>query len=237
MPGNHRAESAPRGARRIWMLAIPVVIVLVAVAVLVSSKLNGNGKPAPTPASSPTSYSTPTTAAPSTSPTATPTASQTKRPAKPKPAAVAEDSPRRLRIGSLVDTRFGNALSTTTGRLIPGTPGEVQRVASRGTPGSPGTDTVVIIGAATTTGRGSFDDLGKVAVGSPAELDTYAGTLTYTIRNKSLVSPDAVLGLPRVSAHTPGRLVLVVAHYDGGNRIGKDLVVIAQLTKAVPIRP
>jgi hypothetical protein len=234
MPGNHRAESAARGPRRVWLLAIPLVIVLVAVALLVSTALHG-GDHAPKAPTTPSV--TPTTTTPGASPTATPTASHTKRAVQPKPAAVAADPPHRLLAGSVVDTGFGNALTTTSGRLIPDAPGEVQRVASRGMPGSPGTDTVVIIGAATTTGRGSFDDLGKVTVGGTVELDTYAGTLTYTVRAKPLVSPDAVLTLPQVQAHRPGRLVLVVAHYDNGNRIGKDLVVIAQLTKAVPIRP
>lgn len=245
MPGNHRAQSRAPGGERVWLWAIPIVVVVVVAAFLIPHLLGGGdngqqpGKTA-TPAQNLSPSATPS-GTPSTTqePTATSSATAPTTPA-PTPNPVAAAPPRRLVVGNLVDAGFANALQTRSGRLIPTTADQLQRLSSRGVPGSPGDDTVVVVGAASSTSTASttaFDNLGSVRIGATVEVETYAGTLTYTVSSRTRHNPDTVLDMPSVRAHHRGRLVLVVAHYTNGDRTGDDLVVVAQLTKAVSERP
>lgn len=242
MPGTHRAQSPEPGGGRVWLWAIPIVVVVVAAAFLVPHLLGGgdNGKQpgkTATPAQSPSPSATPSGTPSSTQqPTASASTTASATP-DPTPNPVAAAPPRRLVVGNLVDAGFANALQTSSGRLIPTTADQLQRLATRGVPGSPGDDTVVVVGAASNTSTAVFDKLGSVRIGATVEVETYAGTLTYTVSSRTSQDPDTVLDLPDIRVHHRGRLVLVVAHYANGDRAGDDLVVVAQLTKAVSERP
>lgn len=242
MPGTHRAQSPATEGGRVWLWAIPIVVVVVAAVFLIPDLIGGsdNGQQSAntaTPAQTPSPSATPSTTPSGTpSPTLQPTTTaSTTSDRTPKPVAAAP--PRRLVVGNLVDAGFTSALQTSSGRLIPTTADELQRLASRGVPGSPGDDTVVVVGAASSTSAAVFDELGSVRIGATVEVETYAGTLTYTIGSRISHNPDTVLDMPGVRAHHRGRLVLVVAHYANGDRTGNDLILVAQLTKAVSERP
>jgi hypothetical protein len=164
---------------------------------------------------------TPTTTTPEATPTATAT---TKAPALTR---VAPDAPRRLVAGGLIDTGFDSAV---TG-IDASSDNEVARWESRGSPGSPGTDTVYVIGR---VGEDrAFAALPRLAVGAKVTIRTDRGTLTYTVRGTSLQEHAGLEDDAAFIARKPGRLVLVGIRYDAsGDRLGRDLVVVAQLTAA-----
>lgn len=164
---------------------------------------------------------TPTTTTPKATPTVTAT---TKAPALTR---VAPDAPRRLVAGTLIDTGFDNAV---TG-IDASSDSEVARWESRGSPGSPGTDTVYVIGR---VGEDrAFAALPRLAVGAKVTIRTDRGTLTYTVRSTSLEKHSGLEQEATFTARKPGRLVLVGIRYDAsGDRLGRDLVVVAQLTAA-----
>jgi len=240
MSSSHRAKGRARGLGP-WFVGVAVIVV-VAVGAVLALVLDGSGDK--TPARTTATPTTSPTAAPSPAPTATPTAPASpsssapphKRPhkkAKPRIAAIAASPPHEITIGSVVaNAGFGDALSASNGALFPAGPTDLQRLSTRGTPGSPGTDTVVLVGAANDHGTGVLDDLDQVRTGEKVVLTTQTGVLTYRITELLHAAPSAVLGLSQVSAKVPGRLVIDRADYVNHNRTGSDLVVVAQLVKA-----
>lgn len=158
-------------------------------------------------------------------PTATPTAPATTK--APTLTRVAPDAPRRLVAGTLIDTGFD---SSVTG-IDASSDSEVARWESRGSPGSPGTDTVYVIGR---VGEDrAFAALPRLGVGAKVTIRTDQGTLTYTVRSTSLEQHAGLEDDAAFTARKPGRLVLVGIRYDdSGDRLGRDLVVVAQLTAA-----
>lgn len=158
-------------------------------------------------------------------PSATPPpAATTKAPALTR---VTPDAPRRLVAGNLIDTGFDNAVTGVEAS----SDSEVARWEPRGSPGSPGTDTVYVIGR---VGQDrSFAGLPRLAVGAKVTIRTDEGVLTYTVRSTSLRERTGLEDDTAFTAREPGRLVLVGNRYDAaGDRLDRDLVVIAQLTAA-----
>lgn len=233
---NHRADGPARGMRG-WLLGALLVVLVVVAAVVIGVRVLGGGSSAGggTPSAAPSSGTTPSPSATTTPPASastTPSATPSSKPSsKPHLPSVAPSAPDHLTIGSLVDAGFADAVTVTGSRLIPPVEGQVSRLGDRGLPGSPGTDTVVLVGADTGTG-GAFDHLDGVKVGATIELRSHTGTLTYTLRSRTSVAPDKVLGLDAVKAKATDRLVIDVAHYQAGNRVGDDLVLVAVLTAA-----
>jgi hypothetical protein len=161
----------------------------------------------------------PTPAAPSGTPSATP----------PRLAGVPTDAPRRIVAGNLIDSGFDNAVTT----IVPATTGEVARWAPRGSPGSPGTDTVYVIGKVLAGGGSAFADLPRLKAGSKVTIRTDSGALTYTVSASTSKRESTLAADPLFTEHVAGRLVLVGIRYDAsGNRLGQAVVVTAQLTGA-----
>ena len=166
--------------------------------------------PAPTPSSS--------TAAPTPSPT----------PAPVRLTKVAVDAPRRLVADSLLDTGFDSAVTT----LEPSSTSEVARWESRGSPGSPGSDTVFIVGKVDGSSS-AFEKLPRVRPGTKVSIRTDSGTLTYTVTAVTLKSESGLVRDAVVTQRAPGRLVLVGIRYSAaGVRQPQALVVTARLSGA-----
>jgi len=220
-----------------WLAGAAVVVIIVSVVLSYTVEHTGDEKPGTTtPSVTPSATALPS-ASPTPSSSPSPHKSPSKKPPRKKPTitAVPSSPPHELSIGSVVENAgFGNALTDTNGTLFPDGPSDLQRLETRGTPGSPGDDTVVVVGAANDHGTGVLDELDQVRTGETIVLTTQTGTLTYRITEIVHADPSRVLDLPQVSAHVPGRLVIDRADYVNHNRSGQDLVLIAQLTKAQP---
>lgn len=227
---------------RAIILAVLAVVAIAAVGYLVLGLLTGSSDHDTGGANS----------APITSPTASPTASASVRPsapATPSPSAprttaaptitkVPASPPHALSIGTTIsDAPFGSAVAPVSGRLIPDAPEQLQRLSDRGIPGSPGTDTVVLVGASSTSGRGALDGIDDVRTGAQIVLETQNARLTYKITSATDVDADQVLTLPAVTEKHTDRLVIDCAHYDDAHRVGSDRVLVATLVKAESMRP
>jgi hypothetical protein len=171
---------------------------------------------------------------PRPSPAATASASATSAVPSPTPSVtplprVAPDAPRRLVAGSLIDTGFDSAVT----RLEAASSSEVARLETRGSPGSPGTDTVVVVGEVLTGRDSAFAALPRLRVGGTVSIRTDRGTMTYTVR-AAVLQPRATLAANAViTDKMPGRLVLVGLRYAAsGTRLDDALVVTAELTGA-----
>lgn len=230
MAGSHRAQHSRRRPARSssvppWAVAVAVVVALVPAAWFGAQRVFEG------PADSPSQTDPTDLPIPPVSPSATPTTGTTPTaPATTKAPAltrVSPDAPRRLVSGDLIDAGFDNAV---TG-IDASSDTEVARWESRGSPGSPGTDTVYVIGR---VGEDrAFAGLPQLAVGAEVVIRTDQGTLTYTVRRTSLEEHTGLEDDATFTARKPGRLVLVGIRYaDSGDRLGRDLVVIAQLTAA-----
>jgi hypothetical protein len=163
------------------------------------------------------------TATPSSSPSVTPPKTPATLP------RVAPDAPRRLVAGRLVDTGFDESVTD----LDAASASEVARWDPRGSPGSPGTDTVYVIGRVYAGRDSAFAGLPRLRQGATVSIRTDSGTMTYTV-GASTLEPEAGLRRdPLFTTHKRGRLVLLGIRYDAsGHRLGKALVVTAQLTGA-----
>lgn len=174
----------------------------------------------------PVSPSTTVTATPSATASATPSRTPSPKPDLPR---VGSDAPRRITSGSLLDAGFDNSVTS----LDAASSSEVARLESRGSPGSPGTDTVYVIGKVFADGGSAFGDLPKIKPGAKVSIRTDNGTLTYTVSAASLKKESGLAALPLFRTREPGRLVLVGIRYDAsGDRLPKALVVTAQLSGA-----
>ena len=205
------------------MAALVPALVIGAHRLLDSKDSNGSPTARTTDAPIPP-VTSPTSAAP---PTPTPTPTATPAPA-PKLPRVAPAQPRRITSGHLLDSGFDSAATT----IEPSSRTEVARWEPRGSPGSPGTDTVYLVGEVhgTDSGFGSLPDL---TPGRKVSIRTDNGTLTYTVRAAGLEPASGLEQRALFKRHEPGRLVLVGIRYDdAGTRLTKALVVTAQLSGA-----
>lgn len=231
MSGSHRAGSTRAPLFRVLaVLGVLILLGLLAWTIwLRPDARDGNAGAAntPPPATTPT-------AAPPSSPLPTPSTEPSPSPStRPSPAALPElreSSPRRLVVPGVIDVGFTSSVEGTDGRLIPTSRTRLSRWAARGLPASPGTRSVVVVGAANVNGRGSLSALSRVRPGARIELRTDAGVLTYTVRESRKLTVAGQVDHPLLSDQR-GRLVLIGALYDtGGDRPNQDLVVIAELT-------
>jgi hypothetical protein len=80
-----------------------------------------------------------------------------------------------------------------------------------------------------------FAGLPRLEPGAKVSIRTDSGTLTYTVSAATLRTEDGLPQDPLFTRHKPGRLVLLGIRYDdAGDRLGKALVVTAQLSGATP---
>jgi hypothetical protein len=231
--GSHRAQRSGRTSSSSsvprWAIVVAIIVALVPATYLTAHRVFSDSTDTPGRASTdlpipPVSPSRTPSATPTT-PAATP--SQTTAPATlPR---VAPDAPRRLVAGSLVDTGFDSSVTD----LDATSTSEVARWERRGSPGSPGTDTVYVVGRVYAGKDSAFAGLPRLRIGGTVSIRTDRGTMTYTVGAATL-KPEADLRRdPLFTAHQPGRLVLVGIRYDAaGDRLAKALVVTAQLTGA-----
>jgi hypothetical protein len=175
---------------------------------------------------------TPSATAPSATPSATPGSKPSTAPSKgptvhlPK---IAADSPRRITSAAAIDSGFDSSVTD----LDASSDSEVARWDPRGSPGSPGTDTVYVIGRVRADGDSAFAKLPRLEAGSTVSIRTDNGTLTYTVRTTTLKQSSGLEHDPLFRTHKPGRLVLLGIRYDAsGDRLAKALVVTAELTGA-----
>jgi hypothetical protein len=233
--GSHRAPRPERSTtvpRRALLLAV-VVALIPAAWITVDRSLGGDDKPSahasdkPIPPVSSSPALPPTTATPT--PTATPPATPKHRPLP----RVAPAVPRRLTAGSILDVGFDDSVEPSGDRFTAGSTAEVARWGSRGEPGSPGTDTVFIVGKVHADGSGAFGRLGSLRTGTKVAVRTDRGTLTYTIRAVTRPAEAGITGTAAFVQKVPGRLILLGIRYDaGGNRLDRYLMVTAELTAA-----
>jgi hypothetical protein len=165
-----------------------------------------------------TSIAPPATASSSPSPT---------RRATPRLPRVPADAPRRITSGSVLDSGFDSAVTD----LDASSDAEVARWEQRGSPGSPGTDTVYVVGRVRPDA--AFARLGDLRRGSKVAIRTDSGTLTYTVGSTALRPKAGLDASSLFRRHRAGRLVLVGIRYGAsGDRLDKVLVVTAQLSGA-----
>ena len=165
---------------------------------------------------------------PSTTPPSTPSAPTPTAIATVKLPRIAPDAPRRITSGDALDAGFDNAVTD----LDAASTSEVARWEDRGSPGSPGSDTVYVIGKVLGSDSG-FAGLPQLKAGATVSIRTDNGTLRYTVSATRLAREDGLAQDPLFTRHKAGRLVLVGIRYDdSGDRLDKALVVTAQLSGA-----
>jgi len=248
MPTSHRAPRRSSGLLRILAITLAVLVVVAGATYVGIGLVSGSDDQSSGSGSAGPSVGAPASPTTPASPThSTTTGSKKQRKQRKQQRAhthrtkvtrVPASPPHAISIGRTVTSApFGNALSPTSGRLIPDAVDELQRLGDRGIPGSPGTDTVVLVGASSTSGRGALDGIDSVNRGDSIVLETQDAKLTYRVTITKDVAASAVLSLPAVTARRTDRLVIDCAHYDSSQRTGEDRVLIATLVRAVPIRP
>lgn len=212
-----------------WAIAVAIVVALVPASYFTAHRVfqDSSASPGdtstdlPIPPVSPSATNTATQ-----EPTATPSKTSTPVPKLPK---VAPDAPRRITAGAFIDSGFDEAAT----EIDASTASEVTRLESRGSPGSPGTDTVYVIGRVHPDGESAFAGLPRLKAGAKVSIRTDKGTLTYTVSATKLEAESRLTGDPLFRVHRAGGLVLVGIRYDAsGDRLDKALVVTAQLTGA-----
>ncbi|MFL6158750.1 MAG: hypothetical protein ACJ72D_21895 [Marmoricola sp.] len=237
MAGTHRAPAPSRRSR--GPATVLAVVVLVAAAIGGGYALNRSRgddhrqakPPSSTPATTPTSLPTVTITPPVTPATPTATSKPTHRPtAKPLPR-VQPSAPKRLVVRGLLDVGFDSTTSPENGVFTPRSTAEVARWGGRGVPGSPGRDTVYLIGKV--SAGAAFAKLPGTSDGAHVFLHTRTGMLTYTVQ---AVATHRAAGLTHDRSfmlRVPGRLQLVGIRYDAkGDRTGTVVVVTAVLSSA-----
>lgn len=237
LAGSHRAPRQPGSASLPrWAIVVAVVAALVPATAITAHRVFDSGPDSPRraatdlpipPVSSSTSPSatptTPTTPAPSAAP------SRTATPAARHLPAVAPDAPRRITSGGRIDSGFD---SSVTG-LDASSDAEVARWEPRGSPGSPGTDTVYVIGRVRADGDSAFAGLPGLERGATVSIRTDRGTMTYRVTAARLRPESGLAGETLFRTHRKGRLVLVGIRYDdSGDRLDRALVVTAELSAA-----
>jgi len=230
--GSHRAERAPRARSSLprWAVLLGIAVALVPAAVIVGHRVWGGASSEVRSTDQPIRPVTSSTTAPATaSPTPSPATSPSAQPTTPAPVLtkVAPDTPRRIIAGRVLDSGFDSAVTT----LDPASTSEVARWGLRGSPGSPGTDTVYVVGSMRS--GGAFEPLGRLRDGSRVSIRTDSGTVTYTVQAQGLKPYSSLRRDPLFTEHAPGRLVLVGIRYAAsGARLPDALIVTAQLSSA-----
>ena len=230
MAGSHRADRTSRARsalpRWAWLLGVAVAV-LPAGTIIGHRVWAGTATSAvrsadqPIPPTTPATSAPPATPSPASSPSGLPTTVASVR------TTVAPDAPRRITAGRDLDSGFDSAVTT----LDPASTGEVARWGARGSPGSPGTDTVYVVGSMRS--GGAFEPLARLKVGNHVSIRTDSGTLTYTVEATGQKHDAALLSDPLFTEHAPGRLVLVGIRYAAsGARLPDALIVTAQLSSA-----
>jgi len=212
---------------------IAIVLALVpATAVTAKRVFGGSSSPGGSSTDLPIPPVTPSATAPNATPSTTPGSQPSKAPTKGPRAdlpKIAADSPRRITAAGAIDSGFDSSVTD----LDASSDSEVARWDPRGSPGSPGTDTVYVIGRVRADGDSAFAGLPKLKAGSKVSIRTDNGTLTYTVRTTTLKQSSGLDRDPLFRTHKPGRLVLLGIRYDAsGDRLAKALVVVAELTGA-----
>lgn len=226
LAGSHRAQRPRRSGRSSqvppWAVVAAIVVALVPATWFTAQRVLDGPRPATASAPATDLPIPPVSAAPTSSPAATPVAA-------PSLPTVAPDPPRRITAGDALDAGFDSAVTA----LEASSDDEVARLEARGAPGSPGTDTVVVVGRVLADGQGAFAALPRLGPGDRVTIRTDNGALTYTVRTAALLARDGLAGSAVVATERPGWLVLVGNRYDdAGDRLARDLVVTAQLTDA-----
>jgi hypothetical protein len=229
--GSHRAERPKKPARSAiprWALVAAIVVALVPAAYLTAHRTfqDSSATPGDHTSDLPIPPVSPSTTVTITTPSATPAPTATPEPA-PRLPRIAPDAPRRITSGQAIDSGFDSSVTD----LDASSDAEVARWDPRGSPGSPGKDTVYVLGRVRT--GAAFAQLGDLRKGSKVSIRTDAGTLTYTVTGTALRPEDGLSRDPLFRRHHAGRLILVGIRYDAsGDRLGKALVVTAQLSAA-----
>lgn len=226
MAGSHRApEMRPSKLGMAPVIAIVVGLVLLLTFVVWTIADDGDSPPAATPPADSTRKPSP---AP-TFPTLT-----------PSPVAPIDDlpripgaPPRRLIVGEAVDASFTNAIDSDEDVLEAPSATKLARLEGRGEPGSPGKDTVVIIGQDRFDKQAVLNDIAEVSKDDAISLETYNARLTYTVEGVFKVASESVRNSTSFRDTRPGRLLLIATTYDdSGERTGTDTVVVAHLIAA-----
>ncbi|HET8604020.1 MAG TPA: hypothetical protein VFM09_08845 [Marmoricola sp.] len=223
MPGTHRAR---RPVRLPPILATLLGAALVLAVVLVVTLTGGSAPEVPAAR---------TSGPPASSPASSPAAGSSK-PATPAPTptlpAVAPAPPQRMQVGGVPGVGFGESVRPSDGTVAPGSTDLVTRLADRGMPGSPATDTVVVLGDSTSGGSGPLD-AGELQPSTPVVVETSRGRLTYRIDTRRPMPAHDLLADRALQGHVPGRLVLVAVRLDAaGAPSGTDVLAVAHLTDA-----
>lgn len=171
-----------------------------------------------------------TSGTPSSSPPTTSTSSPPTQGLPTVPTSV----PRSLVVKGLLEVGFDDAVTPEGGKFVAGSTAEAARWESRGQPGSPGKDTVFLIGKVYRQGASAFDDLPSVKVGSEIVIRTDEGRLTFTVTASDDRPASGLIDTPDFTDKVPGRLVLVGILFDASDdeRTGQYRVVVAQLSGA-----
>lgn len=244
MAGNHRAPRRGPSGLPAWSLGLAVALTVGAAVWFAAEHWYGGipgsgsaeptatatGTPSPTSSATPTATGTPTAGPTSTASTRTPTATAT--PTR-RITRVRPDTPRQLTSGQVLDVGFDNSIEPANGLLLPASDAEVARWGSRGRPGSPGTDTVYVVGRTDTAAGSALRALPRMGVGNRITIRTDSGRITYTVRRKQDLAERALLRDRTFTAKSPGRLYLIGVRYDStGRRTGRVLMLTAELTAA-----
>jgi hypothetical protein len=232
LAGSHRAPRTPKPRTRqgrtaavpAWAIVVAIVAALIPATVLTAHRFLDS-------ADAPTSKNTdlpipPVTPKASVQPSTSPSPTETAAPPAKLPR-VASAAPRRITARGLIDSGFDESV---TG-IEPSSASEVARWESRGSPGSPGNDTVYVVGEV--SAGSAFADLPRLKAGSAVRITTDNGVLAYTVTASTQRSAGGLLSSPLFRKHKAGRLVLVGIRYDAsGDATGKAVVVTAQLSAA-----
>lgn len=239
MAGNHRATRAAHGhpvsGRAAALAAAVVMIPLLWFAA--DRAFDDSGTPVDRGALGPLPTGTPTPT-PATTPVSESTAEPTSGPSTTAPAAslprIAPAAPRRLVSGTFLDVGFDSSSEPRAdGSFRAASTAEITRWGTRGQPGSPGTDTVYVIGKTYARGSSAFAALPKVKVGSRVSIRTDRGVLTYTVTSSTERGTVGIARNKTLAARVPGRLVLIGLRHDtAGDATGQALVLVARLTGA-----
>jgi hypothetical protein len=213
-----------------WAIAVAVVVALVPATYLTAHRVLVD--PAASPTDSSTDLPIPPVSPSATAPTRTaptPSATPTTTPAAKRLPRISPDAPRRITSGAAIDSGFDSSVTT----LDASSDTEVARWDPRGSPGSPGRDTVYVLGRVLAGDDSAFVGLPRLKVGAKVSIRTDNGTMTYTVRSTKLLAASRLAEQPLFRTRRAGRLVLVGIRYDGsGDRLAKALVVTAELTGA-----
>lgn len=175
-------------------------------------------------------------------PSATQSASPTPTPAPASPTASAPSdslpqippaAPKRLVIEGLVDAGFDESIEMEDEQVEARSADDLSRIGSRGEPGSPGEDTVIIVGQDRFDQQAALNDIADVKKGDRVRLTTANARLTYRVQSTFRVASGTLASASLFTDERPGRLILVATTYsEAGDRTGADTVVVATLARA-----